>query len=408
MSLVFWTAIFLLTYVYVGYPVISWLRARFWPKRHVTASSEPMVTIVVVAHNEEERIPARLDNLLALDYPREKLEIRVASDGSTDHTVARARAYQSKGVVVWAFHQRRGKSAVLNDVIPTAQGEIVIMADARQQFDRGAVRALVANFADPDVGAVSGELMMTPASSGAAVGKGCGLYWRYEKFIRRNEGRTGSTVGATGAIYAIRRALFEPIPDDTVLDDVLIPLRIVRQGFRVLFEPVARAYDEASATTRQEFVRKVRTIAGTFQLLARETWLFDPRRNPVWFETLSHKALRLTMPLLQATALIANAALAHESIYFALLIGQALFYVAAFGGTVHHARRPVVFVTVPYTVCLLSWATIVGFVQFVTRRQKATWDRVVAVSNFSSASLALPRRSSLRPSLTFLRRSSRV
>ncbi len=331
MSLLFWISLFLLAYVYVGYPLVAWLRATLRPKSHDTAAWEPAVTVVVVAYNEQDRIAARLENLLALDYPREKLDICVASDGSTDATVARARAYESAGVVVQAFRNRRGKSAVLNDVVPAAPGEIVVMADARQQFDRGAVRALVANFADSSVGAVSGELMMTASPAGAAVGKGVGFYWRYEKFIRRNEGRTGSTVGATGAIYAIRRVLYQPIPDDTLLDDVLIPVRVVKGGYRVVFEPAARAYDTASATSRQEFVRKVRTIAGTFQLFARETWLFDPRRNPVWFETLSHKALRLATPVLQLTALSASIALAAESPYRELLLLQGLLYLRRAG-----------------------------------------------------------------------------
>ena len=407
MAWLFWLSVLLLAYIYAGYPLVAWLRAALRAKPHKSASWEPDLTVIVVAHNEEDRIAARLDNLLSLDYPRGKLEILLASDGSTDSTVARARAYEAAGVGVRAFHQRRGKSAVLNDVVPSAHGEIVVMADARQRFDRNALRALVASFADPSVGAVSGELMMTSSPSGAAVGKGVGFYWRYEKFIRRNEGRTGSTVGATGAIYAIRRALYEPIPDDTLLDDVLIPLRVVKGGYRVLFEPAARAYDTASATARQEFVRKVRTIAGTFQLLGRETWLFDPRRNPVWFETISHKALRLATPVLQVAALAANVALAGEWPYNAMLISQALLYAAAFGGYLRSTRRSVFLLTVPYTVCLLSWATVVGFVQFATRRQKATWERVPAPIP-SSPRFAAPRWSSRLPILAALRRSSRV
>src|SRR5262245_8422605 len=387
MSLLFWLSLSLLVYVYVGYPLVAWLRATLAAKSHRSARWEPSVSVVVVAYNEADRIAARLENLLALDYPRDRLEIRLASDGSTDSTVARARAFEAAGVVVRAFHTRRGKSAVLNDVVPSAQGEVVVMADARQRFEPQAIRALVASFADPSVGAVSGELMMTASPSGAAVGKGVGFYWKYEKFIRRNEGRTGSTVGATGAIYAIRRALYEPIPEDTLLDDVLIPVRVVKRGYRVLFEPAARAYDTASATAGQEFVRKVRTIAGTFQLFAREAWLFNPRRNPVWFETISHKALRLATPLLQAAALGANVVLAREWPYGALLMLQALLYLAALGGCARRsARRSPFVLTVPYTVCLLSWATVVGFVQFATRRQKATWDRVQVPSLKSEVS----------------------
>jgi cellulose synthase/poly-beta-1,6-N-acetylglucosamine synthase-like glycosyltransferase len=407
MATVFWLSLFLLAYVYVGYPLVAWLRARLFATPHRTEPSTPAVTVVVVAYNEAERIAARLENLLALDYPRDRLQICVASDGSTDATVERARAFEAKGVVVRAFHVRRGKSAVLNDVVPSASGDILVMADARQQFDRQAIRALAANFADPSVGAVSGELMLKTSSSGEAVGEGVGFYWKYEKFIRRAEARVWSTVGASGAIYAIRRALVERIPADTLLDDVLIPVRAMKRGYRVLFEPAAKAYDAAAATGRQEFVRKVRTIAGTFQLLARETWLWDPSRNPVWFATLSHKALRLATPVLQAAALGANAALARDPFYGALLVLQMLLYAAALGGYARRsARRSVVVLTVPYTVCLLSWATIVGFVQFATRRQKATWDRVPVP--IPSSPLVSPHWSSRLPTPASLRRSSRV
>jgi cellulose synthase/poly-beta-1,6-N-acetylglucosamine synthase-like glycosyltransferase len=377
-AFVFWVALLLMAYVHLGYPAAAWVRALMRPLPHARSPIEPSVSVVVVAHNEADRVVARLENLLALDYPTDKLQIILASDGSTDATVERARQYEEAGVVVRAFHARRGKAAVLNDAIASASGEIVVLADARQRFDTDAIRALVQNFADRSVGAVSGELLMTPDAAGAAVGKGVCFYWRYEKFIRRNESRAGSTVGATGAIYAIRRVLFEPIPEDTILDDVLIPLRIVRDGYRVLFEPSARAYDGASATARQEFVRKVRTIAGTFQLLSREGWIFDPFRNAVWFETISHKALRLTLPVLQLLVMIANLRLAtFVPVYRVLLAAQLLFYLAALAGAAQRrARRPLIVFTVPYTICLLTWATIVGFVHFITRRQKATWDRV--------------------------------
>jgi poly-beta-1,6-N-acetyl-D-glucosamine synthase len=371
-SILFWTALFLLAYLYVGYPLAAWLRAHLWPKPHHCNASASMVTVIVVAHNEQDRIAARLENLLALEYPRDRLEIVLASDGSTDATVDRARRYRDAGVRMRPFRQRRGKAAVLNDVVPSARGDIVVLADARQRFDPGAIRALVANFADPNVGAVSGELMLTPAQRDAAVGDGVSFYWRYEKFIRRHESRAGSTVGATGAIYAIRRTLFEPIPADTILDDVVIPLRIARRGYRVLFEPAARAYDSAGATAREEFVRKVRTIAGTFQLFARERWLFNPRRNRLWFETISHKGLRLLAPALQVAVLIAGVGLLALPLYRSILVAQLVFYGAAIGG---YTPRRVRVLTVPYTICLLNWATIVGFVRFVTRRQQVTWER---------------------------------
>jgi cellulose synthase/poly-beta-1,6-N-acetylglucosamine synthase-like glycosyltransferase len=372
----FWLALFLLAYVYVGYPLVAWMRAIVHSKSHRRVPSEPFVSVVVAAYNESERIERRIENLLSLDYPREKLEIIVASDGSTDDTVRRARRFH--GVRIWDFDERRGKAAVLNDVVPTARGEIVVLADARQRFDPETLRALVADFGDARVGAVSGELVLKSRANGtiSTIGAGSSFYWRYEKFIRRNESRTNSTVGATGALYAIRRDLFEPIPDDTLLDDVLIPMRIVSRGYRVLFEPAARAYDLAPASARQEFVRKVRTIAGTFQLFAREPWLFNPFRNTVWFETVSHKALRLLTPLLHAVVLVANVSLVTVPLYQWLLALQIAFYAAAAMESLRAQRRSMFVMRLPYTICLLVWATVVGFVYFATRQQQVTWERV--------------------------------
>jgi cellulose synthase/poly-beta-1,6-N-acetylglucosamine synthase-like glycosyltransferase len=380
-ELIFWTALVIIAYVYFGYPLVAALRAKLRSRPRVRGPIEPSVSILVIANNEAHRIAARIENLLDLDYPADRLEVIVASDGSTDDTVDIANRYADRGVTVRTFTTRRGKSAVLNAVVPGLKSEIVLFADARQTFARNALRAIVENFADAKVGAVSGELVLTTGAGTAAAGCGTAFYWRYEKFIRSAEARGDSTVGATGAIYAIRRELFEKIPDDTILDDVLIPLRIVRQGYRVLFEAGARAYDSASATAQHEFVRKARTIAGTFQVLSRERWLFNPRENRLWFETMSHKALRLTLPILHLAVLAASGALADQWLYRVLFVGQLMFYA---GGVIGHLqrsepRRSVVF-SVPCAICLLSWATIVGFTRFLTNRQQATWERVASSS----------------------------
>jgi glycosyltransferase involved in cell wall biosynthesis len=375
-ALVFWAALAALLYAYIGYPVVAAIRATIRPRRVRQARIQPSVSIVVVAYNEAARIAERIENLLSLDYPPELLEIVVASDGSTDRTVECARRYERLGVAVHAFATRRGKAAVLNNLVPLLNGEIVLFADARQRFDPDMLRALVANFADRTVGGVSGELILRPEAGTAVAGHGAAMYWRYEKFIRLAESRADSTVGATGAIYAIRRALFEPIPDDTLLDDVLIPLRIVRQGYRVVFEPSARAFDGMSMTARQEFTRKARTIAGNFQLFSREPWLFSPFHNRLWFETISHKALRLMIPVLHLALLASNIALADAWPYQWLLGGQAIFYGAAVCASIQR-RGPRRFIgfTAPYTLCLLCWSTIVGFYRFITDRQPVTWER---------------------------------
>jgi cellulose synthase/poly-beta-1,6-N-acetylglucosamine synthase-like glycosyltransferase len=388
----FWGAFALLLYVYLGYPAIAWLRRCVSPRPISRSPLEPYVSVVVVAHNEAHRIGRRIENLLSADYPHQRLSIIIGSDGSTDETVECARRYRNRGVVVREFGQRRGKAAVLNDLVACATGDIVVFADARQRFEEGAVRELVAGFADAEVGAVSGELHLRKRNGTSPGGEGAGFYWRYEKFIRANESWSGSTVGATGAIYAIRRHLFEPIPHDTILDDVLIPVTIVRKGYRVVFEACARAHDLISTSPSEDFIRKARTIAGTFQLFARQPWILNPWRSRVWFRAFSHKALRLTIPLLHVLLFAANLVLAPPAVargslgeierldalfYGLFFAGQLMFYAAAVAGyfQVRSPRRSVFF-TVPYTMCLLGWATVVGLGRFVARRQRVTWERM--------------------------------
>jgi cellulose synthase/poly-beta-1,6-N-acetylglucosamine synthase-like glycosyltransferase len=371
----FWLCVALLAYVYLGYPAAMLLLAERRPARATGRRAPGRVTVILVVHNEAARIERRIENLLALDYPHQ-LDIIVASDGSTDLTATRARRYAASGVTVIEFAARRGKSAVLGDVVASAAGDFVVFADARQIFDRGAVAALVARFDDPRVGAVSGELMFVP-SAGGAVSTGIGCYWRYEKLIRAAESALDSTVGTTGAIYAIRRELFTPIPHDTILDDVLIPLRIVRAGYRVVFEPAARAWDVAADTAEEELTRKVRTIAGTFQLFAREArWLFHPFRNRLIMQTVSHKGLRLLSPLLLVGAFVSNAALVNAPAYGALFTAQLAFYGAALAGyEASRARRRIGLFGVPYVVWLLNWAIVVAFVRFLSGRQSVVWRR---------------------------------
>jgi hypothetical protein len=291
-----------------------------------------------------------------------------------------------------AYSQRRGKSAVLNDLIPQAHGDIVVLADARQRFARGVLRALAPHFSDPTVGAVSGELVLTQGANGSAVGEGVGFYWKYEKFIRRNESRVDSTVGATGAIYAIRRNLFEPIPTDTILDDVLIPMRIVRRGYRVLFEAGARAYDQAAPSAEFEFARKVRTLAGNFQLFVRQPWLLNPFANRLWIQTISHKGCRLLSPLCLAVAFGANLFLLDEPFYQGTLSVQFVLYAAGMGGyLLRNSRKKVRSLSVPYAFCLLNWAVVVGFARFLNGSQRVTWEQPLHLPQ-AAGSMATPAK----------------
>ena len=372
---VFWASLGLIGYTVLGYGtlvrVLARLRGRPAPTQ--TPAIRPRVSVVISAYNEGPRIADRLRNLLASDYPAEMLEILVGSDGSTDDTVEVARAFGAR-VTVAAFSGRRGKAAVLNDLVPASTGEILVFADARQQFDNGAIAALVSHFSDPAVGAVSGALILLEEGESAAGVEGAAAYWEAEKQIRWAESRFDSTVGVTGAIYAIRRELFQPLPSDAILDDVIVPMRIVRQGYRVLFDPDARAFDRRAKSDAQEFGRKVRTIAGNFQMFTIESWLLSPLRNRLWWQTISHKGLRLVLPLCYLTAFVSNLLLLDQPFYQLTLAGQgALWILGGIAFAAPAARRAIPALAVPYAVGFLMVATIVGFLRFSTGQQKVTW-----------------------------------
>jgi cellulose synthase/poly-beta-1,6-N-acetylglucosamine synthase-like glycosyltransferase len=380
-QILFWVAALVLGYTYVGYPLLIRAWAQLYGRLHHCKEAKPLVSIVVVAHNEAPRILRRIENLLELDYEADRLEIVIASDGSSDATVAVANTFRMMGVRVVAFDGHRGKPAVLNDIVPNLHGEIVVLMDVRQFIAKNAIRILVDNFADAEIGAVSGELVLTESNGHQKTNDGSmdgvGFYWRYEKFIRLSESRVDSTVGVTGALYAIRRELFEPIPTDTILDDVLIPMRIVRKGYRVLFESSALATEPLSDSPTVEFRRKVRTIAGNFQLLVNHPWLLNPFANRVWLQTVSHKLLRLLCPAFLVLLLITNLMLLEFLFYQVVLLLQVLFYTAAWVAQLApQMSKKTALLSVPHAFCLLNWSTVAGFSRFISGRQQVTWTRI--------------------------------
>jgi cellulose synthase/poly-beta-1,6-N-acetylglucosamine synthase-like glycosyltransferase len=360
-QLLFWGSAVLIAYVYVGYPTLLaiWARLvrRSRPDRQVPADL-PAISIVIAARNEAHRLRARLDNLLSLDYPADRRQIIVVSDGSTDGTPDVLAEYGPS--VERVLLPISGKAAALNAGVARARHDILIFADARQTFAPDALQALVAPLADPSVGGVTGELVLGCETSGgrrkaadrreddrrhsergtsrrtgeerrghlaSTIADGIGLYWRYEKTLRRLETTVGSTLGATGAIYALRRSLWRPLPPDTLLDDVLAPMRAVLAGRRVVFEERATAYDYTPPDSSVEARRKIRTLAGNVQILWLEPRLLLPVVNPVWIQFVSHKLGRLVVPYALVTLLAANIALAGRHPFFAFtLAAQCLLY----------------------------------------------------------------------------------
>lgn len=313
-----WGSAALLVHVFIGYPLMMWLAARFRPRPVRKQPATPTVTVVIAVHDGAAQIRSKLANLQALTYPGERIEILIACDGCRDDTAALARGYGDPRVRVLEFAQRRGKAACLNDAVAQARGELLLFNDVRQKLSPAALGELVANLADPTVGAVSGELQMENVRSGFA--QGVDAYWRYEKLIRLSESRSGSAVGVTGALYAMRRELFVPLPAGTVLDDVLIPMRVAAAGYRVVFEPRALAWDQPSQQPAEERRRKIRTLAGNYQLIQLAPWLLAPWRNPLWLRFVSHKLLRLLAPWLLLALTLTSAVLATRHVLYALML----------------------------------------------------------------------------------------
>lgn len=381
MKYIFWIAAALVGYSYMGYPVWLWLRSR-WSPRPVRRSSAPPtieVSVVMVVRNEAAVVARKLDNLLALDYPREKLHVVVVSDGSSDTTPAILADYArdpgvGARVRTLAKPASQGKAAGLNDAIKLATGEVLLFTDARQHIESSAVRLLIENFADPSIGAASGELMLGDPATGE-TGKGMGLYWRVEKKIRELESASGSVVGATGAIYCARRSLLEtsPLPGGTILDDVLIPMQVVRQGSRVIFDSRARAWDSPDLGEGREFSRKVRTLSGNYQLLQLAPWLLSSQ-NPIRFEFISHKLSRLAVPFALVALLIASI-FPPQPFYRAVLVAQLAFYGLSLAALAGMKIGPLSRIADPArTFVVLNSAAMVAFVNFVTGR-KAVWVR---------------------------------
>jgi len=368
----FWLSGFVMFYTYFGYPIILWVSSKLLSSPVNKKEMLPNVSFVVVVHNEEEYIEEKIQNILSCDYPKEKLEVIIGSDGSTDDTNKIIERHRDKGIKVYIFSKHVGKVNILNEITPKVSGEIIVFSDARQILKKNAIKELVNNFSDDQVGCVSGELILKNESS--LISEGVGFYWDYEKFIRKKESDIGSMVGATGAIYAIRKGLYISPAEDTVLDDVFIPLKIIEQGFRVIFDTEAIAYDKMVFSSKEEYVRKVRTLAGNFQIFSRCKSLFDPFKSKIAWQLFSHKFLRAFMFFFLITLFVTNTVLIGSYPYNLIFFLQIIFYLLAFmGWGVEKLGRKGGLLSFPYIFCILNLAALKGFLKFVFGKQKVTW-----------------------------------
>lgn len=367
MKLVFWASALVVVYAYLGYPCWLWLCSR-WKSLPIRAAEvQPFVSIVLAVRDGEGYLEAKLANLAALEYPAERREIVVVSDGSRDRTNSLLAAHAGGAVRVILLPQPQGKAVALNHGVQAARGEVVVFTDVRQRIAPDAVSRLANALADPQVGAVSGELMLEEGR-----GHGLGAYWRWEKMIRQWESLTGSVMGVTGALYAVRRHLLVPLPAGTILDDVWVPMQVIRARQRVLFEPAARAYDNW-ADSGHEFRRKVRTLTGNYQLLQLAPWLLTSA-NPEWFRFASHKLSRLLVPF-ALLGLLVSSLLTVGVLYRFVLILQVVFYaLAALAGP--RGRVPGIgrLAELSRSFLLLNAAAALAFVYFITGKREV-WSR---------------------------------
>ncbi len=372
----FWLALALLLYVYAGFAllvvIVGTLRNRKVRKAPIT----PKVSLLIAAYNEEDSIAARLKNILELDYPANALEIIVASDGADDATESIVGSYASRGVRLLSL-PRRGKIHALNAAARQATGDILVFSDANSMYEKQALRELAANFADPEVGGVGGNTIYTEDPHGDSCSSGENLYWNYDKWLKQMENRSGSIVSAHGAIYAIRRELFQPLTDSAVTDDFAISTLVIEQGYRLVFENAARAFEVAIPAAEREFGRKVRMMTRGLRGVMLRKKLLNPFRHGFYSLVLfTHKLLRRLVSLMLLVLLMSSLFLAPQSsIYLAFAVGQTVFYVLAGLGYLLrlHPMGRLRVLYIPFYYCLSNIAAIIAVINMVRGQQIKQW-----------------------------------
>ncbi len=365
----FWVSAAFVAYVYLGYPALLRLLTMFFRRPVRARPIEPSVSLLVAAYNEADVIEAKICNALALDYPADRLEIAIASDGSADGTAEIASQFAGgRRVRVFAYPKNRGKITVLNDTVPRLRGEVLLLSDAASVLAPDSVRRLVANFADPEVGAVSGVYKVRHKEQGE-LGAQEDFYWKYETFLKTQEAALGSVLGAHGSLYAIRRELY-PFPSSrTINDDYVIPLRILQRGYRVAYEPAAIAYEEAHEMGG--FGRRVRIMAGNFQQLREIRPLVWPPRPLALFFFLSHKAGRAFVPFAMVLLAFANLLLLGKPLYAWLGLLHLSFYLVAGLGAVWKLMPRIL--RLPYYFCMINAAAFLALHRSLSPRRHVAW-----------------------------------
>jgi cellulose synthase/poly-beta-1,6-N-acetylglucosamine synthase-like glycosyltransferase len=369
----------LIAYACAGYPVLVFALSRLRGRPVRPADITPTVSVIIAAYNEEQAIARKLEETIALDYPREKLEIIVASDCSTDRTDEIVRRFSDRGVILRRQSQRLGKTMAQNSAVERASGEILVFTDATTGYQPDALRKIVRSFADAEVGCVSSQLIYVDRSK-TSVGRGCRSYWSYETLLRESESRLGSMIGVAGCLYAVRRTSYTPLEHD-MCSDFVIASAIRLKGLRTVYDQEAISIEDTNNQSRDEFRMRVRIVEQTMSAMSRYREVLDPRRHGVFaLQMISHKVLRYSAPALLLIAFVSNLFLVGDSnLYRITMAGQGAFYSAAlagglltrFGGRLG-PRLGVV--GLPYYFVLANVAILAAFVKFVRGEAHVVWE----------------------------------
>ncbi|MEH6625330.1 MAG: glycosyltransferase family 2 protein [Motiliproteus sp.] len=387
MELLVWLSIGLIAYTYFIYPILLFIlsglkqsmrdTSYLW-RRHQRRSKAlnefPAVSIVIAAYNEEGCIEQRVKNLLELDYPKDRLTIYIGSDGSSDTTAEILRSIHDDRLNAHIFDVNRGKMSVLNDLMSEVQDEIVIMSDANTHFEKDAVSKLVRHFDRPEIGAVCGELHLVDAASGENKDS---VYWRYEQVLKFHESRLGALLGANGAIYAIRKELFRPLPANTIIDDYQIVMNVAQQNFKTVYDPEAVAVEEVAPGLTAEEGRRIRIGLGNYQAFFSMYWALNPSLGWRFFTYVSHKVIRWFVPHLMIVALVSNFLMIGEPFYALLFLLQLLFYWIAYRGIVKQKanQSPSTIVALCAFFVSMNFSLLIGFIRYFNSNVQGSWQR---------------------------------
>lgn len=407
MEILFWISLSLIIYSYAGYPLIAWLLARRQSKRDLTelvkdqkpldTNSLPSVTVVIAAYREESVILERLNNLAKIDYPSDKFEVLIGCDGNLDLTGELVSTYDDDRIRLIQFEERRGKASVLNDCVPEAKGEIIVFSDANTKMDPQCIKQLVKHFQNEDTGCVCGQLILEDAVAGNNVD---GIYWKYENFLKNCETKLGAVLGVNGALYALRKTLYQPIPPELINDDFLIGMRVHLAGYRIIYDASAFAVEETAPSVQAEFQRRTRIGTGAFQGLKHLKGLLHPKYGYIAFAFWSHKVLRWFCPVFMLVALLTNIYLFNYEFYQSTLILQELFYLSALIG-IHYVIRGRIskIFRIPGMFVQMNYALAIGLFRWLFIQQNGTWERT---EREQSTTLPIDELNSRETSLTSL------